>query len=175
MTTLDPAVIQFGLDTFGDLPRHEDGTLFTHAEAIRATLEEAVLADSIGVDAFTVGEHHRPDYAISSPPTMLAGIATATKHLKLASGVTVLSSDDPVRVFEQFATLDALSNGRAEIILGRGSFTESFPLFGYKLEDYNRLFEEKINLWAELVKELSLIHISEPTRREWLSRMPSSA
>ena len=153
MTTLDPAVIQFGLDTFGDLPRHEDGTLFTHAEAIRATLEEAVLADSIGVDAFTVGEHHRPDYAISSPPTMLAGIATATKHLKLASGVTVLSSDDPVRVFEQFATLDALSNGRAEIILGRGSFTESFPLFGYKLEDYNRLFEEKINLWAELVKE----------------------
>lgn len=153
MTTLDPADIEFGLDTFGDIPRKEDGTLFTHAEAIRATLREAVLADEIGVDTFTVGEHHRPDYAISSPPTMLAGIATATKRMKLASGVTVLSSDDPVRVFQQFATLDALSNGRAEVILGRGSFTESFPLFGYKLEDYNRLFEEKLNLWAELVQE----------------------
>lgn len=153
MTTLDPADIEFGLDTFGDIPRKEDGTLFTHAEAIRATLHEAVLADEIGVDTFTVGEHHRPDYAISSPPTMLAGIATATKRMKLASGVTVLSSDDPVRVFQQFATLDALSNGRAEVILGRGSFTESFPLFGYKLEDYNRLFEEKLNLWAELVQE----------------------
>ncbi|MCZ9294482.1 LLM class flavin-dependent oxidoreductase [Corynebacterium meitnerae] len=153
MTTLDPADIEFGLDTFGDIPRKEDGTLFTHAEAIRATLYEAVLADEIGVDTFTVGEHHRPDYAISSPPTMLAGIATATKRMKLASGVTVLSSDDPVRVFQQFATLDALSNGRAEVILGRGSFTESFPLFGYKLEDYNRLFEEKLNLWAELVQE----------------------
>ena len=153
MTTLDPADIEFGLDTFGDIPRKEDGTLFTHAEAIRATLHEAVLADEIGVDTFTVGEHHRPDYAISSPPTMLAGIATATKRMKLASGVTVLSSDDPVRVFQQFATLDALSNGRTEVILGRGSFTESFPLFGYKLEDYNRLFEEKLNLWAELVQE----------------------
>ena len=153
MTTLDPAAIEFGLDTFGDLPREADGSLFTYSKAIRATLEEAVLADSIGVDAFTVGEHHRPDYAISSPPTMLAGIATATNRMKLASGVTVLSSDDPVRVFEQFATLDALSNGRAEVILGRGSFTESFPLFGYKLEDYNRLFEEKLNLWAEIVKE----------------------
>ena len=153
MTTLDPAAIEFGLDTFGDIPRKEDGALFTHAEAIRATLEEAKLADATGVDAFTVGEHHRPDYAISSPPTMLAGIATATQSLKLASGVTVLSSDDPVRVFEQFATLDALSNGRAEVILGRGSFTESFPLFGYNLEDYNQLFEEKLGLWAEVVKE----------------------
>lgn len=153
MTALDPTAIEFGLDTFGDIPRKEDGALFTHAEAIRATLEEAKLADAIGVDAFTVGEHHRPDYAISSPPTMLAGIATATQRLKLASGVTVLSSDDPVRVFEQFATFDALSNGRAEVILGRGSFTESFPLFGYNLEDYNQLFEEKLGLWAEVVKE----------------------
>ena len=153
MTTLNPADIEFGLDTFGDIPREADGTLFTHAQAIRATLEEAKLADATGVDTFTVGEHHRPDYAISSPPTMLAAIAAATERLKLASGVTVLSSDDPVRVFQQFATLDALSNGRAEVILGRGSFTESFPLFGYKLEDYNRLFEEKLNLWAEIVKE----------------------
>lgn len=153
MTTLDPAAIEFGLDTFGDLPREADGAVFTHAKAIRATLEEAKLADAIGVDTFTVGEHHRPDYAISSPPTMLAGIATATQRLKLASGVTVLSSDDPVRVFQQFATLDALSNGRAEVILGRGSFTESFPLFGYQLEDYNRLFEERLELWAEVVKE----------------------
>ncbi|WP_297851468.1 LLM class flavin-dependent oxidoreductase [uncultured Corynebacterium sp.] len=153
MTTLNPADIEFGLDTFGDIPREADGTLFTHAHAIRATLEEAKLADATGVDTFTVGEHHRPDYAISSPPTMLAAIAAATERLKLASGVTVLSSGDPVRVFQQFATLDALSNGRAEVILGRGSFTESFPLFGYNLEDYNRLFEEKLNLWAEIVKE----------------------
>lgn len=153
MNTVDPAMIEFGLDTFGDLPRHSDGTLFTHAEAIRATVEEAQLADDIGVDAFTVGEHHRADYAISSPATVLAGIATATKHLKLASGVTVLSSDDPVRVFQQFATVDALSNGRAEVILGRGSFTESFPLFGYELQDYNTLFDEKLHLWSQVVQE----------------------
>ncbi|MGK3950907.1 LLM class flavin-dependent oxidoreductase [Microbacterium sp. I2] len=145
--------IEFGLNTFGDVPEGDDGTLVSYAAAIRQTVDEAVLADQLGVDVFLVGEHHRPEYAISSPETVLAGIATRTSRMRLGSGVTVLSSDDPVRVFQRFATLDALSNERAEVILGRGSFTESFPLFGYDLADYDVLFEEKIELFAELVKE----------------------
>lgn len=145
--------LEFGLDTFGDIPESSPGVLATHPEAIRQVVAEAVLADELGVDVFAVGEHHRPEYAISSPETVLAGIATATERIRLASGVTVLSSDDPVRVFQRFATLDALSNGRAEVILGRGSFTESFPLFGYDLKDYDTLFEEKIDLFAELLTE----------------------
>ncbi|MWV48712.1 LLM class flavin-dependent oxidoreductase [Rathayibacter sp. VKM Ac-2803] len=145
--------LEFGLDTFGDIPEKSPGALATHPEAIRQVVVEAVLADELGVDVFAVGEHHRPEYAISSPETVLAGIATATERIRLASGVTVLSSDDPVRVFQRFATLDALSNGRAEVILGRGSFTESFPLFGYDLKDYDTLFEEKIDLFAELLTE----------------------
>ena len=148
-----PAPIEFGIDTFGDIPVDADGNLVPHPEAIRQVVEEAVLADQIGIDVVALGEHHRPDYAISSPETILAGIATRTERIKLASGVTVLSSDDPVRVFQRFATLDALSNGRAQVILGRGSFTESFPLFGYDLADYEVLFEEKIELFAELLKE----------------------
>lgn len=143
----------FGLNSFGDLPVAEDGSLMSHAEAIRQVVDEAVLADKLGVDLIGLGEHHRSDYAISSPETVLAGIATRTKRIKLASAVTVLSSDDPVRVFERFATVDALSNGRAQVILGRGSFTESFPLFGYDLRDYNELFEEKIDLFSKLLKE----------------------
>lgn len=143
----------FGLDTFGDLPTDEEGTLFTHAAAIRQVVDEAILADKLGVSTIGVGEHHRADFAISSPETVLAGIATQTKNIKLASAVTVLSSDDPVRVFERFATLDALSNGRAQVILGRGSFTESFPLFGYDLRDYNELFEEKLDLFSKLLDE----------------------
>lgn len=145
--------VLFGLDSFGDLPKDENGKLMSHAAAIRQVVEEAVLADKLGVDAIALGEHHRSEFAISSPETVLAGIATKTKNITLASGVTVLSSDDPVRVFERFATLDALSNGRAQVILGRGSFTESFPLFGYDLKDYEILFEEKIELFAELLKE----------------------
>lgn len=145
--------LQFGIDTFGDLPTDDTGALMSHAAAIRQVVEEAVLADSLGIDVIAVGEHHRSEYSISSPETVLAGIATKTKNITLASGVTVLSSDDPVRVFERFATVDALSNGRAQVILGRGSFTESFPLFGYDLRDYNTLFEEKIELFAELLKE----------------------
>ena len=145
--------IQFGLDTFGDLPTNAEGNLMTHPEALRQVVDEAILADKLGVDVIALGEHHRPEYSISSPETVLAGIATRTKQITLASGVTVLSSDDPVRVFQRFATLDALSEGRAQVILGRGSFTESFPLFGYNLEDYDTLFEEKINLFAELLKE----------------------
>jgi probable LLM family oxidoreductase len=143
----------FGLDTFGDIPSDDNGQLMTHPQAIRQVVEEAVLADKLGVDVIALGEHHRPDYSISTPETILAGIATRTKNITLASGVTVLSSDDPVRVYQRFATLDALSNGRAQVILGRGSFTESFPLFGYSLHDYETLFEEKIELFAELIKE----------------------
>jgi len=143
----------FGIDTFGDLPKTDDGVLFTHAAAIRHVVEEAVLADKLGIDSIGVGEHHRSDFSISSPETVLAGIATRTKNIKLASAVTVLSSDDPVRVFERFATLDALSNGRAQVILGRGSFTESFPLFGFDLRDYEVLFEEKVELFSKLLDE----------------------
>ncbi|MEU6343284.1 LLM class flavin-dependent oxidoreductase [Streptomyces sp. NPDC046977] len=143
----------FGLDTFGDVPVDGTGAPVSHAAAIRQVLDEAVLADQIGVDAIALGEHHRPEYSVSTPETVLAGIATRTERIKLASGVTVLSSDDPVRVFQRFSTVDALSNGRAEVILGRGSFTESFPLFGYDLSDYDVLFEEKIELFAKLLDE----------------------
>jgi probable LLM family oxidoreductase len=143
----------FGLDTFGDVPEDDAGTLLSHAAAIRQVVDEAVLADELGVDVIALGEHHRPEYSISSPETVLAGIAGRTSRIRLASGVTVLSSDDPVRVFQRFSTVDALSNGRAEVILGRGSFTESFPLFGYDLADYDTLFEEKIELFAKLIEE----------------------
>ncbi|MEV8092580.1 LLM class flavin-dependent oxidoreductase [Streptomyces nigra] len=143
----------FGLDTFGDVPEDDSGALVSHARSIRQTVAEAVLADELGVDVLALGEHHRPEYSVSSPETVLAGIAARTERMRLSSGVTVLSSDDPVRVFQRFATLDALSDGRAEIILGRGSFTESFPLFGYDLADYDVLFEEKLDLFVQLLKE----------------------
>jgi probable LLM family oxidoreductase len=145
--------LEFGLDTFGDVPQDDSGTPVSYATAIRQVFDEAVLADTIGVDVIALGEHHRPEYSISTPETVLAGIATRTSRIRLASGVTVLSSDDPVRVFQRFATVDALSHGRAEVILGRGSFTESFPLFGYDLRDYDVLFEEKIELFAKLLAE----------------------
>ena len=150
---MDVSLIEFGIDSFGDRPRDDRGEVVSHAQAIRAAVAEAVLADQIGIDVVALGEHHRPEFAISSPETVLAGIATATKRIRLASGVTVLSSDDPVRVFQRFATVDALSSGRAEVILGRGSFTESFPLFGYDLKDYEVLFEEKIDLFHRLLDE----------------------
>jgi probable LLM family oxidoreductase len=145
--------LEFGLDTFGDVPESSSDTPVSYAMAIRQVVDEAVLADEIGVDIIALGEHHRPEYSISTPETVLAGIATRTRRIRLASGVTVLSSDDPVRVFQRFATVDALSHGRAEVILGRGSFTESFPLFGYDLRDYDVLFEEKIELFAKLLEE----------------------
>ncbi|MCX5328892.1 LLM class flavin-dependent oxidoreductase [Streptomyces sp. NBC_00140] len=143
----------FGLDTFGDVPEDDSGIPVSDARAIRQVVEEAVLAEETGVDVLALGEHHRPEFAISSPETVLAGIATRTERIRLSSGVTVLSSDDPVRVFQRFSTVDALSNGRAEVILGRGSFTESFPLFGYDMSDYDVLFEEKIELFAKLLEE----------------------
>lgn len=145
--------ISFGLNTFGDIPVDASGELLSDAAAIRQVVKEGILADSLGIDYFGVGEHHRSDFSISSPEIVLAGLATATKNMTLATAVTVLSSDDPVRVYQRFATLDAISNGRAQVILGRGSFTESFPLFGYDLRDYQVLFDEKIELFSELLKE----------------------
>src|SRR5689334_13631246 len=142
-----------GLDTFGDVPVDDAGVPVSHAVAIRQVIDEAVLADQLGVDVIALGEHHRPEYSISTPETVLAGIAARTSRIKLASGVTVLSSDDPVRVFQRFATVDAISQGRAQAILGRGSFTESFPLFGYDLGDYDTLFEEKVELFVKLLDE----------------------
>ena len=146
------ASIELGLDTFGDVTLGDDGKPLPHAQVIRNVMAEAELADSVGVDVFGVGEHHRPDFAISTPEVMLAAIAARTRNIRLGSSVTVLSTDDPVRVYERFTTLDGASGGRAEIILGRGSFTESYPLFGYSLGDYDRLFEEKLALFVELLK-----------------------
>ena len=145
--------ITFGLDTFGDMQVDDAGNPLSAAQTIRNLVEEAVFADSIGINHFNIGEHHRDDFAVSAPDTVLAGIATRTKSITLGTGVTVLSSDDPVRVFERFSTVDALSIGRAEITAGRGSFIESFPLFGYDLNDYGILFEEKLELLIELLKE----------------------
>jgi probable LLM family oxidoreductase len=122
--------------------------LVSPAESIRNVVEEGVLADQVGVDFFGIGEHHRQDFSVSSPEMVLAAIAGRTRRIRLGSAVTVLSSDDPIRVFQRFSTLDAVSHGRAEVILGRGSFTESFPLFGYPLADYERLFDEKLDLFA---------------------------
>jgi probable LLM family oxidoreductase len=145
--------LELGLDTFGDVTAGPDGRLLSHAQVIRNVIDEAVLADELGVDFIGLGEHHRSDFAISAPDVVLAAIAGRTSRIRLGSAVTVLSSDDPVRVFQRFATLDAASNGRAEVILGRGSFTESFPLFGYELSQYEELFEEKLDLFAALLAE----------------------
>ncbi|MEI7593645.1 MAG: LLM class flavin-dependent oxidoreductase [Actinomycetes bacterium] len=145
--------VELGLDTFGDVTIGADGQPLSDAQVIRDVVDEAVLADHVGVDFIGIGEHHRIDFAVSSPETVLAAIAGSTSKIRLGSAVTVLSSDDPVRVFQRFATLDAVSNGRAEVILGRGSFTESFPLFGFDLSQYDELFEEKVALFAELLKD----------------------
>ena len=145
--------LELGLDTFGDVTAGPDGRPLSHAQVIRNVIDEAVLADSLDVDFFGVGEHHRADFAISAPETVLAAIASRTRRIQLGSAVTVLSSDDPIRVFQRFATLDAASNGRAEVILGRGSFTESFPLFGFDLEQYEELFEDKLDLFAAVRRQ----------------------
>lgn len=145
--------VELGLDTFGDVTMGSEGTLLPHDQVIRDVVDEAVLADEVGIDFVGVGEHHRRDFAVSSPETVLAAIAGRTERIRLGSAVTVLSSDDPVRVFQRFATLDAVSSGRAEVILGRGSFTESFPLFGYELDQYQVLFEEKLDLFAQLLAQ----------------------
>ncbi len=144
--------IELGVDTFGDVTVDADGRQLTQAETLRNVVDEGVLADEVGLDFFGVGEHHRPDFSISAPEVVLAAIAARTTRIRLGSAVTVLSTDDPVRVFERFSTLDAIARGRAEVIVGRGSFTESFPLFGYDLGQYEELFEEKLNLFAALLE-----------------------
>ncbi len=148
--------LEFGLDTFGDVTAGADGAALPYAQVIRNVIEEGVLADSARVDFFGVGEHHRADFAVSSPEIVLAAIAARTQRIHLGTAVTVLSSDDPIRLFQRFATLNAASNGRAEVILGRGSFTESFPLFGYDLSQYEALFEEKLDLFAALLRQESV-------------------
>jgi probable LLM family oxidoreductase len=141
---------ELGIDTFGDITAPPDGSLHSAAHVLRDVVDEAVLADHVGISAFGVGEHHRADFSISAPEVVLGTIAGRTSRILLGSAVTVLSTDDPVRVFQRFSTLDALSNGRAEVILGRGSFTESYPLFGYDLARYEELFEDKLRLFAAL-------------------------
>jgi probable LLM family oxidoreductase len=143
---------QLGLDTFGDVTAGQDGTPYSQAHTLRDVINEALLAEQVGVDAFGVGEHHRRDFSISAPEVVLATIAARTRRMLLGSAVTVLSTDDPVRVFERFSTLNAISTGRAEVILGRGSFTESYPLFGFDLAHYDELFEERLALFVELLK-----------------------
>jgi probable LLM family oxidoreductase len=145
--------LELGLDTFGDVTVDAEGRAVPQPQVIRDVVRQAVLADELDIDFFGVGEHHRADFAVSAPEVVLAAIAGQTSRIRLGSAVTVLSSDDPVRVYQRFATLDAVSGGRAEVILGRGSFTESFPLFGYDLADYERLFEERLELFAALRKE----------------------
>ena len=145
--------IELGLDTFGDVTDGPDGKPLHAAQVIRDLVEEAVLADQVGVDFIGVGEHHRADFSVSSPEMVLAAIASRTTRIKLGSAVTVLSSDDPIRVFQRFSTLDAVSNGRAEVMLGRGSFVESFPLFGFDLNQYEELFNEKLDLFAAVLAQ----------------------
>lgn len=141
-----------GLDTFGDLTSDEQGRPLSHAQTIRDLVEQGVLADQVGLDFFGIGEHHTDDFPLSAADVVLGAIAARTERIHVGSAVTVLSSDDPVRVFQRYSTLNALSGGRAEVILGRGSSIDSFPLFGYDLADYEDLFEEKTNLFAELLK-----------------------
>ncbi|GAA4798677.1 LLM class flavin-dependent oxidoreductase [Olivibacter ginsenosidimutans] len=146
--------MEIGLSMFGDLAYHQESNTFQPAqERIQQLLEEIKLADEVGLDVFGIGEHHRPDFAVSSPEIILAAAASITKRIKLTSSVTVLSSTDPVRTYQNFATADLISNGRTEITVGRGSFTESFPLFGYNLNDYNGLFAEKLDLLLAINKE----------------------
>lgn len=146
--TIDPQSITFGLDTFGDVTVGPDGGLLPASQVIRDIVAQGELADQVGIDHFSIGEHHRPDFAVSAPDVVLAALASRTARITLGTAVIVLSSDDPLRVIERFATLDALSAGRAELTVGRGSFTESFPLFGFAMQDYETLFEEKLDLLA---------------------------
>lgn len=165
---------ELGLDTFGDRTTTPEGAtaadlagrLTTHAETLRDVVEQAVLADQVGLDFIGLGEHHRDDFAISAPEVVLAAIAARTQRIRLGSAVTILSTDDPIRVFQRFSTVHALSGGRAEVILGRGSFTESFPLFGLSLRDYEVLFDEKLELFAAVRAQTT------PVRWEGTHRAP---
>src|SRR4051795_10655775 len=145
--------LEFGLDTPAPVTVDESGRLVDGAQVIRNTIEEAVLADSVGIDSFNIGEHYRADLMDSAGHVMLAAIASRTERIRLGTAVTVLSTQDPVRVYTDFATLDAVSNGRAQLIVGRGSLTDSFPLFGFDLADYETLFEEKLDLLTRLLRD----------------------
>lgn len=150
-------MIELGISTFGETtPLQQTGKPIPHDERIRQLLAEIELADRVGLDVYAIGEHHRADFAVSAPEIILSAGAVNTTNIKLSSAVTVLSSQDPVRVFQQFSTIDALSNGRSEIMVGRGSFTESFPLFGYDLKDYEELFDEKLAMLLELNKQTTM-------------------
>ena len=157
--------MELGLYTFAEATPDANGEIVSPQQRLHDLMEEIELADQVGLDVFGVGEHHRPDYVVSSPAVVLAAAAVRTKNIRLSSAVTVLSSDDPVRVFQDFATVDLLSNGRAEIMAGRGSFIESYPLFGYDLEDYNELFTEKLEM---------LLRIRENTRVTWSGKHTQS-
>ncbi|MCL1991005.1 MAG: LLM class flavin-dependent oxidoreductase [Defluviitaleaceae bacterium] len=151
--------MEIGISTFVEAtPDYQTGKTISHAERIREIVEEIKLADEVGLDVYGVGEHHRPDFAASSPEMILAAAAPLTKQIRLTSAVTVLSSADPVRIFQNFATLDGLSNGRAEMMVGRGSFTESFPLFGLDLKYYHELFEENLELLMEIQKNNKAVY-----------------
>src|SRR5487761_2455355 len=152
--------MEIGIATFADL-----ASGVSPQQRMRELIEEVELADQLGLDVFAIGEHHRPDFLVSSPATVLAAAAVRTERIRLSSAVTVLSSDDPVRVFQQFATVDLLSGGRAEIMAGRGSFIESFPLFGYDLNDYDRLFSEKLEM---------LVKINESEKVSWKGKLTQS-
>ncbi|MGT2959679.1 LLM class flavin-dependent oxidoreductase [Streptococcus caballi] len=150
-------MIELGITTFGETtPLEKTGETYSHAERIRQLVDEIELADQVGLDIYAIGEHHREDFAVSAPEIVLAAGAVNTKHIRLSSAVTILSSIDPVRVYQQYATIDALSNGRAEIMAGRGSFIESFPLFGYDLADYDELFDEKLDMLLRVKAETNL-------------------
>ena len=154
--------IELGVSTFAELtPDPATGVVVSAGQRLREVVEEVVLADAVGLEVYAIGEHHRPDFASSAPAVVLAAAAARTQRIRLSSAVTVLGSDDPVRVFQAFATLDLLSGGRAEIMAGRGSFIESFPLFGYDLDDYDELFAEKLDL---------LLALREDERVTWAGR-----
>uniref|UniRef100_UPI003F6938E2 LLM class flavin-dependent oxidoreductase n=1 Tax=Streptococcus pluranimalium TaxID=82348 RepID=UPI003F6938E2 len=158
--------IELGITTFGETtPLEKTGELLSHSQRIRNLVEEIELADKVGLDVYAIGEHHRDDFAVSAPEIVLAAGAVNTKQIRLSSAVTILSSNDPVRVYQQFATIDAISNGRAEIMAGRGSFIESFPLFGYDLRDYDELFDEKLDM---------LLQIRDHTNLTWSGKHTQS-
>jgi probable LLM family oxidoreductase len=165
MADTDLSGIELGLDTFGDVTDDAEGRPLPHAQVLRNIVDQGVLADQVGIDFIAIGEHHRKDFAVSAPEVVLSAIAARTERIRLGSAVTVLSSDDPIRVFQRFATLDGISGGRAEVILGRGSFTESFPLFGYDLSQYEELFDEKLDLFAAVRQQ-------EPVTWQGATRAP---
>ena len=156
-------MVELGISTFGETTELErTGQAYSHAERIRQLVAEIELSDKVGLDVYGIGEHHRADFAVSAPEIVLAAGAVNTEKIRLTSAVSILSSMDPIRLFQQYATIDALSNGRAEIMAGRGSFTESFPLFGYDLKDYEALFDEKLDL---------LQLVNEKTKLDWQGRL----